>query len=431
MRRLRARRRPVDGAVAVPGSKSIANRALVIAALAEGESTLVGLPDGDDTVAMQRALAGLGVEGVAATPSTAGTVVVAGTGGTLVPATDRIHTALAGTTSRFVTALAALADGSVVVDGDAPLRARPMGELHAALGALGAGVRAEEAEGRLPVELRGPLRTGGTVTLRGDVSSQFVSALMMIGPYLAGGLRLELTSPLVSVPYVELTARVMADFGLGGVDVATDAIVVPEGRYLAREYVVEPDASSASYPLAIAAVCGGTVRVPGLTMASPQGDVEIASLLARMGCDVLHGVDGIGIHRDPATPLLGLDADLADVSDLVPTVAAAAAVATTPTTLRGVGFIRAKESDRLGDLAAELGKAGADVTVTEDGLQIEPVRGEAAGLHGARLDTHHDHRLAMAFAVLGTVVDGIEVADPDVVSKSWPGFWAAYDALVG
>ncbi len=411
----------------MPGSKSIANRALTIAALAGGESTLRGLPDGDDTTAMLRALAGLGI---ACETAADGSTTVAGRGGMFSPGARRLHAGLAGTTSRFVTALAALADRPVVVDGDAPLRARPMRELHGALGSLGATLTYEEGDGRLPVQVAGPLRQGGSVVLRGDVSSQFVSALMMIGPCLAGGLRIELSSPLVSVPYVELTARVMADFGVPGVDVTAESISVPAGRYVAREYAVEPDASSASYPLAIAAVCGGTVTIPGLTMLSPQGDVAFASLLARMGCDVLHGVDGIGIRRSLDDPLLGIDADMADVSDLVPTLAVVAAVASTPTTIRGVGFIRAKESDRLGDLAAELGKLGAAVTVTDDGLHIEPVGGGASGLHGAVLDTHHDHRLAMAFAVLGTVVDGIEVTDPAVVSKSWPGFWSAYDSLV-
>lgn len=426
MKRLHATGSPVVATVVVPGSKSIANRALVIAALADGESTLRGLPDGDDTTAMLRALGGLGIECEAAAD---GSVTVAGTGGVIVPAAERVHAALAGTTSRFVTALAALAESPVVVDGDPPLRVRPMGELHRALVTLGVGLRYEDGVERLPVEVAGPLRTGGTVTLRGDVSSQFVSALMMIGPLLEGGLRLDLSSPLVSVPYVSLTAGVMADFGVTGVAITAESIVVPEGRYGPREYAVEPDASSAGYPLAIAAACGGAVTIPGLTMRSPQGDVAFVELLAAMGCDVVHHADGIGVRRAPGSPLLGIDADMADISDLVPTLAAVAVAASTATTIRGVGFIRAKESDRLGDLAAELTKLGADVVVTDDGLHIEPVVGGTAGLRGARLGTHHDHRLAMAFAVLGAVVDGVEIDDPGVVSKSWPGFWAAYDAL--
>jgi len=421
IRRLRAAPGPVHGAVPVPGSKSIANRALIIAALADGESTITGLPDGDDTVAMQQCLRGLGI-GVEGDGATA---VVTGGGVPLRPTVDLVHAALAGTTSRFVTALAALADRPVVVDGGPPLRARPMAELHDALRTLGAGVESRDGAGGLPVRIAGPLRHGGSVALRGDVSSQFVSALMMIGAALDGGLRLELVSPLVSRPYVELTARVMAAFGLDGVEVGARAIVVPQGRYRAIDYAIEPDASSASYPLAVAAVAGGQVVVPGLTRRSLQGDIAIVDLLAAMGCDVVEPGEAIGIHRDPAVALVGVDVDMAAVSDLVPTVAAVAVTASTATTIRGVGFIRGKESDRLGDLAAELAHCGADVTVTGDGLRIEP-----AELHGACLDTHHDHRLAMAFAVLGAAVDGIEITAPDVVTKSWPTFWQAYDRLV-
>lgn len=414
-------RGPVVAEVTVPGSKSIANRALAVAALADGTSTLRGLPDGDDTVAMVDCLLGLGaVVGVSGSTATVG-----GAGGRLHPRAGRLHAGLAGTTSRFVTALAALADAAVVVDGDDPLRTRPMRDLHDALAALGVGVAYEGRPGHLPASITGPAR-GGVVRLPGDVSSQFVSALMMIGPALAGGLRIELTTPLVSVPYVELTAAVMAAFGVTGVEVGADAVVVPAGCYTGTDYAVEPDASSASYPLAVAAVAGGEVTVPGLTMLSAQGDIEVVSLLGRFGCDVVHRADGIAVRRDPTVPLAGIDADLADTSDLVPTIAAVAVTAATPTTIRGVGFIRAKESDRLGDLAAELAKTGARVAVTADGLHIEP-----ADLHGARLAPHHDHRLAMAFAVLGAVVEGIEVEEPGVVTKSWPGFWDAYDTLLG
>jgi 3-phosphoshikimate 1-carboxyvinyltransferase len=163
-----------------------------------------------------------------------------------------------------------------------------------------------------------------------------------------------------------------------------------------------------------------------LHRASAQGDVGFADLLGAMGCTVDDAADGIVVSRDPDVALTGIDVDMADVSDLVPTLAAVAAVAATPTTITGVGFIRAKESDRLGDLAGELGALGADVTVEPDGLRIEP----AGPLHGAELATHHDHRLAMAFGVLGTVVAGVDVAEPDVVAKSWPGYWAARDRLL-
>ena len=427
MKRLTAAARPVHGELTVPGSKSIANRALIAAALATGESVLTNVPDGDDTTAMLRCLAALGV-GVDA--KHAGSVWVAGTGGRIQPLTERLDAGLAGTTSRFVTALAVLADTPVTVDGDPPLRTRPMGELHDALAVLGARVDPGDRAGHLPVTITGPITRGGTLRLRGDVSSQFVTALMLIGPVLEAGIRIELTSPLVSAPYVHLTAAVMERFGGLGVDVAPDHVTVDAGGYTGTAFEVEPDASSASYPLSIAAVRGGTVTVAGLTPRSLQGDIVILELLESMGCDVDAGERSVTVSRPVERPLRGIDINLAESSDLVPTVAAIATTASTPTTIRGVGFIRAKESDRLGDLARELARTGALVGETADGLRVEPVPGGAAGLRGAALHTHHDHRLAMAFAVLGTAVDGISVDVPEVVGKSWPGFWDAYDTLL-
>jgi 3-phosphoshikimate 1-carboxyvinyltransferase len=427
VKRLRAAAGPVFGEVTVPGSKSIANRALVVAALASGDSRLTNVPDGDDTTAMVRCLADLGVDVGAAVD---GVVVVTGSDGRIRPLTGHLDARLAGTTSRFVTAVAALADEPVVIDGDPPLRARPMDELHDALRALGARIEDGRRPGRLPVTVTGPLRQGGIVSLRGDVSSQFVTALMLIAPLLDGGLRLELTSPLVSAPYVRLTAAVMAAFGVSDVDIAADHVAVAAGRYAGASFEIEADASAASYPLAVAAARGGAVTVAGLTRSSAQGDIAIVELLAAMGCDVTSDERSVTVERAPDRPLQGIDVDMSATSDLVPTIAAVATTASTPTTIRGVGFIRAKESDRLGDLARELARTGARVTETADGLSVEPVAGGASGLHGAELHTHHDHRLAMAFAVLAVAVDGIAVDDPTVVAKSWPGFWTTYDALL-
>lgn len=422
VRGLRTAAGPVDAVVVVPGSKSIANRALICAALAEGESELTGVPSGDDTKAMTSGLSALGV-----TLSVNGDrVVVAGTGGRLTGGPARVDAGLAGTTSRFLTAVAALADGPVTIDGEAPLRRRPMGPLHDALLALGADVRAGVGAGRLPVTITGRLRRGGRIELPGEVSSQFLTALMLIAPLLDGGLEVALTTPLVSIPYVGLSAAVMTEFGSGPIEVGEDRVVVPAGRYRGRPYAIEPDASSASYPLAMAAVAGGHVRIAGLHPASAQGDVVFVELLARMGCRVDDSRDGVGVARDPRSALRGIDVDLRNSSDLVPTLAVVAATASTSTRIRGVGFIRTKESDRLTDLAAELAKAGAAVYVDADGLTIDP-----AALHAARLDPHHDHRLAMAFGVLGSWVDGIEVTDPDVVTKSWPDYWSVRDEIVG
>jgi 3-phosphoshikimate 1-carboxyvinyltransferase len=397
--------------VTVPGSKSVANRALVCAALARGTSTLSGLPDGDDTSAMIDALGTLGhpVERL-------GPHAVRLTGAR--PTAGTAWAALAGTTSRFLLGLAAAGDRPITVDGEGPLRRRPVTPLLDALSSLGA--RVESSDGRLPATIHGPAR-GGTVRIRGDVSSQFLSALMLVAPALADGVRLLIDGELVSRPYVDLTARVMASFGHRAVTVTDSVIDVAPGGYVAADVTVEPDASSASYPLALAAATGSTVTVTDLRADSMQGDIAIIDLLARMGCsvDTSAKITVTGPDR-----LAGLDVDMADISDLVPTVAVLACLADGPSRIRGVGFIRAKESDRLGDLAGELRRCGAEIEVTDDGLAIAPT----PTLHGARLDTHHDHRLAMAFAVLGAAVGPLDIADPGVVSKSWPGFW---DMLAG
>ncbi len=414
---------PVHATVVVPGSKSIANRALVCAALADGTSTLRRVPGGDDTAAMVAGLAALGVVARSADGAVSVTGPMAGCG-----APVRVDARLAGTTSRFLTALGTLAGRPVTVDGEPALRRRPMVPLHDALAALGAQVTPGGRRGHLPVTVDGTagLR-GGAVAVAGDVSSQFLTALMLIGPRLPGGLTIEPSTALVSVPYLTITARVMAAFGIDGVTVGEGRIVVPPATYRpALDWTIEPDATSASYPWAAGALTGGRVTVSGLGPESIQGDAHFPEVLARMGCAVeTSGGASPATAVGGADGLTGIDVDLGSMSDLVPTMAALALFAANPSRIRGVGFIRAKESDRLGDLAGELRKLGADIDVLDDGLDIRP-----AVLHGAALDTHHDHRLAMAFGLVGLRVPGVVVDDPAVVSKSWPDYWAMLDELV-
>jgi 3-phosphoshikimate 1-carboxyvinyltransferase len=406
----------------VPGSKSIANRALVCAALAPGRSALSGLPDGDDTMAMARGLAALGV-GVTIDADQA--IVDGREGAMRPPSGTTIDSALAGTTSRFLTAVAALSEVPVVIDGGAPLRRRPMAALHDALIGLGATLEALGEPGHLPVRVASGDLRGGSVALPGDVSSQFLTALMLIGPLLPEGLHVELTTELVSRPYVAITASVMAAFGAGGVQVGERDVIVPAGGYRAVDYVVEPDASSASYPFAAAAICGGRVHVPALGADSLQGDIRFVDLLERMGCTATRTALGTTVERDRGVPLRGVHANMADVSDLVPTLAVVAAFASTPTEITGVGFIRAKESNRIDDVVRELARLGITADARPDGMRITPGPATAA-----EIQTHHDHRLAMAFALAGLLVPGLSVADPDVVSKSWPRYWSMLDAIV-
>lgn len=415
---------PLRGSVSVPGSKSIANRALVCAALADGTSHLSGLPDGDDTEAMVDGLRRFGV-GVTEEVTDPSNVTVVGrdafAGGV------EIDARLAGTTSRFLTALGALGGDFTIVTGGAALRTRPMAELHVALRSLGADVESIENEGRLPVRVRRGELLGGEISLPGDVSSQFVTALMLVAPRFRNGLQLRLTTPLVSRPYVAMTASVMSTFGIEGIVVADALVSVEPGRYVATRTTIEPDASSASYPFALAAICGGEVRVPRLRADSLQGDVAILDILERMGCRVRF--DDGGAVVEGTGSVRGLDIDMADVSDLVPTVAAVAAFADSVTTITGVGFIRGKESDRIGDLVAGLRSLGVDAESLDDGLRISPT--SPTSLHGAELSTHHDHRLAMAWSLLASRVAGVSIDDPDVVSKSWPDWWQVRSTLVG
>lgn len=430
--------RPLEAVVVVPGSKSIANRALICATLADGRSVLHNVPGGDDTGAMLGCVALLGA-GIAPDPRDPTRVSVHGTAGRLHDGPLTLSTRLAGTTSRFITALCALGPGRYEIDGDPPLRGRPMAPLHEALVALGAGVVAGETWGHLPVTVTGirasrppaVMPTGATgvpavdpavVHIRGDVSSQYITALMLIAPYLPAGLRIELTTPLISRPYLAITAAVMATFGVESVEIGEQHVAIGPGRYTACEYVIEPDASAASYPLAAAAICGGTVRIEGLGPDALQGDAGFADVLAVMGC-VVHR-DAAGTTIESTAQLTGISIDMADMSDLVPTLAVVAPFASTPTEITGVGFIRAKESDRLGDLARELAKCGIDITVLDDGLRIEPGFG-----NGAALETHHDHRLAMSFGVLGLRLAGMRVHDPEVVGKSWPDYWTTIEAM--
>jgi 3-phosphoshikimate 1-carboxyvinyltransferase len=246
---------------------------------------------------------------------------------------------------------------------------------------------------------------------------------MLVAPATGRGIQIELTSPLVSRPYLAITQAVMAAFGVDAVAVGERSVTVGPGRYRRAEYAIEADASSASYLWAAAAITGGRVLVPGFGPAPLQGDAAFVDLLGRMGARVERAAGSIAVHGRAAE---GIDVDMADWSDTVPTLAVVAAFADSPTRIRGVGFIRRKETDRIGSLVAELQRCGVDAAEEDDGLTIRP---DPASVHGARVRTYDDHRMAMAMALLGLRVDGIEIEDPGVVAKSFPAYWAALGAL--
>ena len=407
--------------VSVPGSKSVANRALMIAALSNGSSTISNLPDGDDTEAMLKALSELGVTIEHVDKDT---VTVTGPVQPLEACEVNAH--LAGTTSRFLLAMCCLSSVPVTVTGEAPLLARPVGDLVHALRTIGFAV-SPEASSSLPLTVSsgGELsEVKNAVTIRGDISSQFISALMMIGPVLPRGLVISIEGELVSRSYVEMTANVMSAFG-ATVEIRESEVIIGAQSYTPINFAVEPDYSSAAFPIVGAVLAGCSVRIPGLMHSRLQGDVRILEIAEAMGAYVLSEKDDVIVGRKKTTPIRPITTNMSDCSDLVPVVATLASFADGPSELTGIGFIRAKESDRLGDLATELRKTGTQIEVLEDGLRILP----SSMRYGASLETHHDHRLAMSFALLGLMIPGIEILNHNVVSKSWPSYWVAMEVF--
>lgn len=414
---------PVDAlsaAISVPGSKSVANRALICAMLADGDSRLIGLPDGDDTNVIIALLGELGMT----TKIGSGELIISGSRKVRLPGI--IDAQLAGTSSRFLTAVAALGESTTIVDGAEALRSRPMADLHEALVSLGADVTPLGEPGHLPVSVSDGAMVGGSISIKGDVSSQFISALMLIAPLLPRGLEILVDGPLVSRSYVEMTSRVMGDFGVG-VEMSGNRIRIEQSLYRACEYVVEPDYSSAAFPLAAIVVRHGEVRVPNLASSHLQGDAAMIPILKQIGIDCLIDGDDVVVRRSASTVLQPITVDMSDCSDLVPVVATVCTAIPGESRITGVGFIRNKESDRLGDLAGELTKSGADCDVLSDGLIIRGGKPLAA----ASFDTHHDHRLAMALSLLSLTTGKATINNSEVVTKSWPTYFSDMQPILG
>jgi len=407
---------PVVGTIRPPGSKSITNRALICAALADGTSTLSGALDSEDTQVM---IEGLRRLGVAIDRHDGGQrLVVAGYGGVFPATTADIYVANSGTTIRFLTAACAIGSGQFRFDGVMRMRQRPIGDLLAALVRQGAQVVFESENDFPPYTITANGLSGGEVHVAGDVSSQFLSGLLMAAPYALSPVTVVVEQTLVSVPYVKMTLRVMEAFeavtfhsdDLSRIEVANDR------RYRAQQYAIEPDASAASYWWAAAAVTGGEVTVTGLARDSLQGDVAFCECLQQMGCDVTYGDNAITVR---GRELVGIDVDMNVISDTVQTLAVVALFAKGATNVRGVAHIRHKETDRLGALATELRKLGADVDERPDGITIHPT-----ALRAAAIETYRDHRMAMSFAIAGLRIPAVTILDPACVDKTYPQFFA-------
>lgn len=403
-----------------PGSKSYTNRALVLAALAGGRSTIEGALFSDDTLHMARSLSALGirvdsdemqerfeVEGCAGKPTVAHASVFVGN---------------SGTTARFLTPVMALGTGVYELDGDEAMAKRPIQPLLDALVGLGVHATSVRGNGCPPVRVESSGLEGGTVRMAGGISSQYFSALLMVAPCTRRGLVLEVDGDLVSKPYIEVTAQAMAAFGaVLRNDRFTRFEVVP-GAYRATTYRVEPDASAASYFFAAAAVTRGRVVVRGLGANSLQGDLGFVRLLERMGCRVRQTdteTEVTGPER-----LAGIEVDMSNLSDTAQTLAAIAPFADSPTRVTGIGFIRRKETNRVAAVVTELRRLGIRANEEDDGFVVHPGMPRPADI-----ETYDDHRMAMSFAIAGLVARGIRILNPSCVSKTFPRFFDELAAL--
>ncbi|MEZ5180638.1 MAG: 3-phosphoshikimate 1-carboxyvinyltransferase [Acidimicrobiales bacterium] len=397
------------------------------AALSEGTSRLEGALVADDTEAMVGVLQALGLEVAIHAPDGAGREVpvieVVGCAGELPPSDALLDVRQSGTTARFLLPMLSLGHGAYRVTAHPQMQARPMGETFTALRSLGSAIEEQAADGSLPATVSGGARSG-VVRLAGDVSSQFLSGLLLSAPCRPDGLVVELTTELVSRPYVELTIAVMAAFGASVDQLDERTFAVAPGGYRATTHPIEPDASAASYPLAAAAICGGRVTVAGLGPDVLQGDARFADVLAQMGAVVRRDEAGTTVVLDPEATLLGGAFDFTHISDTAQTAAVLAPFADRAVRIGGIGFIRRKEIDRVAAVAAELRRAGIDVEVDDDGWTIHP-----GPVRPATFETYEDHRMAMSFALLGLRTPGVAIAGPGCVAKTFPGYWAMLDGL--
>ncbi|MEZ0581194.1 3-phosphoshikimate 1-carboxyvinyltransferase [Nocardioides sp. MH1] len=414
---------PVDRTVSLPGSKSLTNRALVLAALADGPSVVRRALRSRDTTLMARALTALGAVVDTSGDDWAVTPLAAGS-----PVSTTIDCGLAGTVMRFVPPVAGLVAGTVAFDGDSHMRNRPVGEVLAALTALG--VRIDDGgRGSLPFTVAGEGRVpGGTVVIDASASSQFVSALLLAGARYDHGVDVRHDGkPIPSLPHIEMTIAMLRDRGVSVDDADANRWAVAPGPIAAHDEAIEPDLSNAAPFLALAAVSGGAVTVRDWPDATTQAGDALRDLLAQMGCAVERVPEGLRV-TGPAggvRDLRGIDADLHDVGELAPAVAALCALASTPSHLRGIAHIRGHETDRLAALATELSALGADVDEHPDGLTLRP-----APLHGGVFHTYADHRMAHAGVIVGAAVPGVLVEDVATTSKTFPDFPGVWAALL-
>ena len=425
---------PVDhllnATVRVPGSKSLTNRALLIASLAKGKTHITNALYSDDSYYFAEALQTLGFE--IQFDQANHEITVTGLGGHIPAEHAELFIGNAGTAARFLTAFLTLGNGEYILDGDSRMRERPIGDLVEALTRLGAKIepflkREGESQNDFifpPVRVTANGLPGGNTLIAGKISSQFLSALLMVAPYAKSPVEIGVTTELNSRPYVDMTLGVMQDFGVKVERQRNEHFYIQPARYLPfANYQIESDASAASYFFAAPAICGGTVRVENISRQSKQGDIAFLDVLQGMGCTVEEGNTFIAVTG--AQSLSGVDVDMRDIPDTAQTLAAIAPFAASPTRIRGIASARVKETDRIHATCTELRRLGVRVDEHADGMTIYP----CDHIKPARIETYNDHRMAMAFSLIGLRVPGISIENPACVSKTFPDFFAVLETL--
>lgn len=423
---------PVSVTVTVPGSKSLTNRALICAAMAKGTSVLSGVLESEDTEVMIQAWQALGLS--LSWDRDKERVEISGCEGNPPCREANLFVANSGTSIRFLTAALATMRGRYELDGVSRMRERPIGDLISGLSALGAKVESTNSQRAdcPPVLIEGGGLRGGKTAVAGNVSSQFLSGLLMAAPYASSSVEVEVLGELVSRPYVDMTVSIMRDFGVNVEERESVFSISAPATYKGREYRIEPDASAASYFFGIAAITGGTIRVQGLDFQSLQGDVNFVKVLELMGCRVSSQP---GFIELAGGELHGVDVDMNSISDTVQTLAPVALLAKGPTRVRGVAHNRHKETDRIGDLACELRKFGVRVDEHDDGLTIYPIENREYMFDRSRepiyIDTYRDHRMAMGMGILGLIIPNVIIRDPRCTTKTFPKYFETVADLVG
>jgi 3-phosphoshikimate 1-carboxyvinyltransferase len=411
---------PLSATVRVPGSKSLTNRALLIAALANGQTRLTNALFSDDSKYFATALQTLGFN--VQLNEAEQEMTITGFGGEIPAKKAELFIDNSGTTVRFLSAFLTLGSGEYILDGEPRMRERPIGDLVEALAQLGANL--ETTNNCPPVEIFAKGLHGGKTTIAGNISSQFLSALLMVAPYAQSLIEIELTTELNSKPYVDMTIAIMKEFGVEIEREGYERFIIHPSRYMPLStYAIESDASAASYFFAAPAICGGIVRVENISRSSVQGDIGILDVLSQIGCTITDGDDYIEVTGTGS--LQGIDVDMRDIPDTAQTLAAIAPFADSPTRIRGIASARVKETDRISATCTELKRLGVQVEEHEDGMTIYPT----LNLQPANIETYDDHRMAMSFALIGLHFDGVTIENPSCVSKTFPNYFEVLDTL--